>query len=105
HWQAIPATPAAAFKELEMTVVPPGERVATFFSSGTTDHKPSRHFHSRESLAVYETSLSRAFHAQFFPRGRASQRLLFLTPPPPQAPHSSLVHMFDTLRRAHPESH
>ena len=103
-WREIPATPAAAFKELEWTVVPPEERVALFRSSGTTDPRQSRHFHSRESLAVYEASLLRWFNSRCLAQGEVPPRLLFLTPPPKAAPHSSLVHMFDTLRRAHPGS-
>jgi hypothetical protein len=101
-WQEIPAAPVAAFKEMELTVLPSSERVATFHSSGTTGHKPSRHFHSQESLAVYEASLVQAFNARIISQGSGSQRLLVLTPPPAQAPNSSLVHMFETLRRRRP---
>ena len=57
HWSEIPAAPAAAFKALELTVLPPAERASVFHSSGTTGQAPSRHFHARESLAVYEASL------------------------------------------------
>ena len=57
HWTQIPAVPAAAFKELELTCLPPAERTAVFHSSGTTEQKPSRHFHGAESLALYEASL------------------------------------------------
>src|SRR5712692_11666812 len=55
-WQHLPAVPAAAFKELELTSLPEGDRIATFHSSGTTRQPPSRHFHSAESLALYEES-------------------------------------------------
>jgi hypothetical protein len=47
HWTQIPAVPTAAFKELELTSLAPDERTAVFHSSGTTEQKPSRHFHSR----------------------------------------------------------
>ena len=57
HWTQIPAVPTAAFKELELTSLAPDERTAVFHSSGTTEQKPSRHFHNAESLAVYEASL------------------------------------------------
>ena len=57
HWTQIPAVPTGAFKELELSCLPPDERTAVFHSSGTTEQKPSRHFHSAESLAVYEASL------------------------------------------------
>src|SRR5438552_1974462 len=56
-WREIPPVPAAAFKELEVTSLPAGERTKVFLSSGTTEQKPSRHFHNAESLAMYEASL------------------------------------------------
>ncbi|MGA3284495.1 MAG: hypothetical protein ABSD57_08560 [Verrucomicrobiota bacterium] len=122
HWTQIPAGPTAAFKELELTCLPPNERTAVFHSSGTTEQKPSRHYHSAESLAVYETSLWPWFQANVaigapnsdsacFQLGivRADSeigapsvqqfQLIILTPPPAQAPHSSLVHMFETVRQ------
>jgi hypothetical protein len=122
HWTQIPAVPTAAFKELELSCIPPAERTAVFHSSGTTEQKPSRHFHNAESLKVYEASLGPWFQANVaigapnsdsacFQPGivhadseigapSAWQFLLvILTPPPAQAPHSSLVHMFETVRQ------
>ena len=122
HWTQIPAVPTAAFKELDLTCLAPGERTAVFHSSGTTEQKPSRHFHNAESLAVYEASLWVSFATNVTigapnsdsacfqsgmdradseigaPSARQFQ-LSILTPPPPQAPHSSLVYMFDVVRR------
>jgi hypothetical protein len=95
HWTQIPAVPTAAFKELELTCLAQNERTAVFYSSGTTEQKPSRHFHNAESLALYETSLWSWFHFHF----GADGQLIFLTPSPNAAPHSSLVHMFETVRR------
>ena len=94
HWMQIPAVPTSAFKELELTSIPPDERTAVFHSSGTTEQKPSRHFHCAESLALYEASLWKWFAPHFGDRGE----LLFLTPGPKAAPHSSLVHMFAIVR-------
>ena len=139
HWSRIPAVPASAFKELELTCLAPGERTGVFHSSGTTEQRPSRHFHNAESLALYEASLWPWFQMHvladvgqaFQPAGspdflvRCSERpaergsgnpltpadrnvrptpagdwhLAILTPPPAAAPHSSLVHMFETVRR------
>src|SRR5579883_678094 len=62
-WRDIPAVPTVAFKELELTSLPPGQRTHVFHSSGTTEHRPSRHFHDAESLAVYEASLLPWFKA------------------------------------------
>jgi len=102
HWTQIPAVPAAAFKELELTSLAPAEHTAVFHSSGTTEQKPSRHFHNAESLAVYEASLWNWFAQNFYAGSACSLQpleLLVLTPPPEQTPHSSLVHMFETVRQ------
>jgi hypothetical protein len=96
HWSEIPAIPAVAFKECELTSLPSDERRWVFHSSGTTEQRPSRHFHSAESLALYESSLLAWFRV-CFDADRAPLRFLFLTPPPELAPHSSLVHMLATI--------
>src|SRR5436190_2741974 len=98
HWAEIPTLPTAAFKECELSCLPLAQRTAVFHSSGTTEHRPSRHFHNSESLAIYEESLW-----TWFPQKQKAdapkQNLLILTPPPNQAPHSSLVHMYETIRQ------
>ncbi len=102
HWTQIPAVPTAAFKVLELTCLPPGERTAVFHSSGTTEQKPSRHYHHAESLKMYEASLLSWFLENVLPDLRLTicdLRLICLAPPPAQAPHSSLVHMFETVRQ------
>jgi hypothetical protein len=93
-WDQIPAVPTSAFKELELSCLPVAERTTVFHSSGTTEHRPSRHYHNAESLAIYEASLLAGF-----PLGKKEGQLIILTPPPEQAPHSSLVYMFEILRR------
>lgn len=104
-WSRIPSMPTSAFKELDLSCLPQSERTVVFHSSGTTEHRPSRHFHNTESLALYETSLLRWFQhsaeaAAVGVPGIPARQLVILTPPPKQAPHSSLVHMFDTIRRS-----
>jgi len=114
HWTQIPVVPTAAFKELELTCLASEERTAIFHSSGTTEQKPSRHFHSAESLKLYEASLIPWFMKNVLADLRLTTptlvacsrfigvddlRLVCLTPPPAQAPHSSLVHMFETIRQ------
>ncbi len=102
HWSQIRAVPTAAFKELELTSLEARERTAVFCSSGTTGQKPSRHFHSAESLALYEVSLWNWFEQNFFANSRfkiQNSKSVFLTPPPTLVPHSSLVHMFETVRQ------
>lgn len=95
----IPAVPTGAFKELEVTCIPPGERVTVFHSSGTTGRVSSRHFHSALSLSIYEKSLLRWFQCQF-PSGVNTRAFVCLTPPPAAVPNSSLVHMLEVLRHA-----
>jgi hypothetical protein len=99
-WKAVPFIPTEAFKELELTSIPSGARTHVFHSSGTTGQKPSRHFHSVESLRIYEAALLSGFRQHF--SASDSVRFLFLTPPREAAPHSSLVYMFGTISRAIP---
>jgi hypothetical protein len=110
QWQEIPAIPTAAFKEYDLSSLPAGERTAVFHSSGTTGHRPSRHFHNRESLALYEASLLGWFQRHLLPEAAPAAEdesgvppkkpdILILTPGPALASHSSLVHMFEIVRR------
>lgn len=100
HWSQIPAVPTTAFKELELTCLAPAERTAVFHSSGTTAQRPSRHFHSAESLALYEDSLWSWFRQHIFAQTAiGEQQLAILTPRASAAPNSSLVHMFETIRQ------
>jgi hypothetical protein len=97
-WRSIPPMPASGFKDLELTVLAPVERTEVFHSSGTTEHRPSRHFHNPETLVLYEQSLLGWFKPNFMP-DRERLDFLFLTPPLAQAPHSSLVRMFEAVAR------
>ena len=109
-WREIPALPASAFKEYDVTCLPPAERTHVFHSSGTTQHRPSRHFHNARSLAVYEESLRPWFRRHFLglqsshgstesrPTVAGNPQLIVLTPSAAEAPHSSLAYMFDNVR-------
>ncbi len=96
-WTEIPVVPTSAFKELEFTTIAPGERTTVFCSSGTTEQRPSRHFHNTQSLAIYEASLL-TWACVNLPLNDAT--LIFLTPDAEHAPHSSLVHMFHAISRS-----
>lgn len=98
-WNEIPAVPTASFKETDWTVLPPGDRTTVFYSSGTTGTARSRHYHSAETLELYEDSLLKWFTQCVLP-GSSPVQLEFLTPAPHEAPNSSLVHMFATLADA-----
>jgi hypothetical protein len=95
HWTQISAAPTSAFKELELTSLSAPQRTHVFHSSGTTAQAPSRHFHSVESLAIYEASLLAWFRFHV----PSAKHLAILTPPPAAVPNSSLAHMFETIRR------
>ncbi len=97
-WREIPAMPTAAFKELEVSCLPPEERTTVFFSSGTSRQPRSRHFHGEESLAIYEASLWPWFRRHCLAQN-AAMELLLLTPSEAEAPGSSLVYMLDTVRK------
>jgi Acyl-protein synthetase, LuxE len=97
HWTQIPFVPTSAFKELELTSIPLNERTAVFHSSGTTEQKPSRHFHCAESMELYEASLWKWFESNVIDAKKFE--LIVLTPPSHSVPHSSLVHMFETVRQ------
>jgi hypothetical protein len=98
NYRQIPAIPAAAFKEQVLSVLPELMRRRVFFSSGTTLQKASRHFHSSETLALYEHSLLAWFEPFLLPRKKRA-RFVVLTPSGSEAPNSSLVHMFETVAR------
>ncbi len=110
RWDEIPAITALAFKDLELASLAPEERTTTFFSSGTTEQRRSRHFHNAESLALYEASLLPQFERHLLAdlNDLVDEQMLgpldklpflALTPTPLAAPNSSLVHMFETVRR------
>jgi hypothetical protein len=99
-WKDIPALPTSAFKELELSSLLIKERTSVFHSSGTTEQRPSRHFHSADSLAVYEQSLLPWFRRHIIGDGADNLRWIALTPPPSACPHSSLIHMFEAVQKA-----
>jgi hypothetical protein len=99
QWRDIPSVPTPAFKEFELTCLSPEDRTCVLLSSGTTGQSPSRHFHNAASLATYEQSLWPPFRQHLLAAADSTLSLLGLTPSPVQAPHSSLVRMFDAVRR------
>lgn len=97
-WREIPAISTSAFKDFELTVLSSRDRTSVFHSSGTTEQRPSRHFHSPETIALYEDSLSAWFKPHVLPDAAGAQ-FLILSPAPDLAPRSSLVHMFQTVSK------
>ncbi len=95
-WRAIPALPAAAFKRAEVRCFPPEAVRREFHTSGTTRGESGRHLF--DTLDLYEAAILPAFRAALLPDG-ARLRMMVLTPPPGEAPHSSLTHMMETVIR------
>ncbi|MBI97710.1 MAG: hypothetical protein CMO78_04145 [Verrucomicrobiales bacterium] len=90
----VPAIPTTAFRDYLITSLPEDERETVFHSSSTTGQSPSQHYHNANSLKLYEHSLTKGFHQAL----QATVRTLSLTPPPKQAPHSSLAHMLNSVQ-------
>jgi hypothetical protein len=102
RWSQVPVVPTSAFKDFEFSCLAPEDRTRVFHSSGTTTHRPSRHFHSAESIALYEESAWTWFHRRVVASLESPSTdftWAILTPPSNLVPHSSLVHMFETIRR------
>ncbi|MDA1274587.1 MAG: hypothetical protein O2960_11135 [Verrucomicrobia bacterium] len=120
-WREIPALPVRAFKEFDVSSLPVADRTSVFYSSGTAGQKSSRHLHSAVSLGLYESALLRWFSHCFLNfkdtalrvsdlgsncdpfvgelAPSEKRRFVILTPAAEQAPNSSLVHMFETIKR------
>ena len=99
-WREIPCVPTAAFKELDMTSLPEDSRPYVFRSSGTTQSNRGKHFHFDASLALYEKSLLAWFRHHVIRGLGNDSSLCIMTPSARSVPESSLVHMFDVVRRA-----
>ncbi len=97
RWQDIPAVPMQAFKApTPLTTVIPERAAAVFHSSSTTGKTPSKHYLGR--MVFYETALQSSFK-EWVLADQATVPFFVLTPPPGDAPHSSLSWMMDVLVR------
>lgn len=96
-WQDIPAIPAAAFKRVPIRSFPENETAHCFRTSGTTEQETGVHYF--RTLALYEAAILPNFQRFLLP-DRRQIRMLVLTPPPAQAPNSSLVHMMQVVMQA-----
>jgi len=95
RWQDIPAVPVKAFRSSALATFPLGQAAAIFESSATTTGIPSRHY--LRTLTYYEASLKAHFKHAIAPSGQTA--FLILTPPPAEAPRSSLTWMMDVVKR------
>jgi len=90
-WREIPAVPQGVFKRFRLSVAPPEAMTKTFLTSGTTGEARGQHHFLNTRL--YDTAVVCGWQRLALP----SLRTLILTPPPADAPHSSLSHMFGVL--------
>lgn len=97
-WQQIPAVPTDAFKfrNFPLACFPREQALKVFRTSGTTRDVRGEHWMS--DLSLYETSVLEGWQHAGLP---APVNPWFLSPPPQEAPDSSLIHMFATLQRHH----
>ena len=96
-WAEIPPVPTGAFKVGRWATFPESEERAAFRTSGTT--QATRGVHAFDSLALYNAAALESGRRFLIP-DRERIRCLFLSPPPRDAPDSSLVHMFAVFREA-----
>ena len=95
-WSDIPAVPARAFKLLPLSCCATDKAEAVFYSSGTTEGAPSRHYLDKLALDLYGTSLRAGYERVT----SGNPKLLALMQNPSDAPHSSLSHMLGVLGSA-----
>jgi hypothetical protein len=93
---AIPAVPAAAFKDAALTTVTPEQAALWFETSGTTQARSGRHY--LETPALYEAALLAGFDRAMLGDG-ARLRYALLVPDPRERPHSSLGYMMAVVAR------
>jgi len=91
-WREIAAVPQSAFKHAALRTFAAEETVKTFRTSGTTGEGFGEHHFC--DTALYEQAILRGW--DFFDLPKLPQ--IILTPTPAMSPHSSLVHMMETLR-------
>jgi hypothetical protein len=93
---AIPAVPAAAFKDAALSTVDPDAAALWFETSGTTQARSGKHY--LETPALYEAALLAGFDRAVLDDG-VPQRYAMLVPDPRERPHSSLGYMMATIAR------
>jgi acyl-CoA synthetase (AMP-forming)/AMP-acid ligase II len=93
---AIPALPAAAFKEAPLCTVAPERAALWFETSGTTRTRSGRHY--LETPALYDAALLAGFERAMLADG-ARLRYAMLVADPREHPHSSLGYMMAAVAR------
>jgi hypothetical protein len=99
---AIPALPAAAFKDAALTTVGAEHAAVWFETSGTTQARSGKHY--LETPALYEAALLAGFDRALLADG-VPLRYLMLVPDPRERPHSSLGYMMAVIARERGDGH
>ncbi|MGI8905626.1 MAG: long-chain fatty acid--CoA ligase [Candidatus Sumerlaeaceae bacterium] len=94
HWSEISGLPSSAFKRTAICTFAEATALTCFQTSGTTQGDSGRHYF--ETLEFYEAAIQENFRAHLLPDGKRMP-MFILTPPPQDAPHSSLVHMMKVV--------
>jgi hypothetical protein len=94
RWEAIPAVPAAAYKEAALATFDPASAALAFETSGTTTGTGGRHF--METRALYDAALLAGFD-RFVLGDGARLRYFNVVPNPADRPHSSLGYMMQQV--------
>lgn len=97
NYRDIPAVPASAFKEVTLTCFPENESVNYFLTSGTTQGRQGKHYIHNYDL--YHASLLPAFSYYVLPDCKKME-MIILSPSPDDLPHSSLINMFEVVRKS-----
>ncbi len=96
-WRDIPALPTDVFKNTIFPICTTSaeQAVETFLTSGTT--KEIRGIHRFAEIQTYEHSILRCWKELNLPN---CENIYFLSQKKTDAPNSSLIHMFETMRRS-----
>jgi hypothetical protein len=96
RWTEIPPVWTNAFKRARAASCPTTARHHFYRTSGTTEGESG--IHEFVSLDLYERAVTTFFRPALLPEGKPLP-MAILTPSPEESPHSSLVHMMETVRR------
>lgn len=96
HWRDIPYVPMNAFKEVPLSCTDPEAAVRVFMTSGTTQGKRGKHYHS--TLEIRELSMIVNFKERFM-KDTERIRMGILFPTEEELPNSSLAHYLAVLMK------
>lgn len=97
NYKDIPAVPTSAFKEVSLICFPESESINYFLTSGTTQGKQGKH--CIRNYDLYYASLLPTFSYYVMP-DTEKMEMVILSPSPDDQPHSSLITMFDAIRKS-----